>query len=82
MRIVTTSKLSTALGITRQRVYQLRRDGIIGSLTDLHGRRVRNAWALWESVGDYAKFKAVSRHPGRPSVGEREDVDVQSVFEF
>ena len=82
MRVVPTYKLASALGVTPQRIYQLRREGIIGSLTDLHGRRVRNSWAYWESVRDFAKFKSTSRHTGRPSVGEREDEDIQSVFEF
>jgi hypothetical protein len=82
MRIVPTSKLAAAIGVTTARVYQLRRDAIIGSLVDLNGRRVRNKWALWESVGSYAQYKAASRYAGRPSVGERDEVAEQSVFEF
>jgi hypothetical protein len=81
MRVVPTYKLASALGVTPQRIYQLRRDGIIGALVDLDGRRVRNAHSLWDSVRDFADYKSKSRHAGRPSVGEREE-DIQSVFSF
>jgi hypothetical protein len=81
MRIVTTSKLADAIGITRTRVYQLRKSGIIPELTDMSGRRIRNAHPLWQAVAGYAQFKSASRYHGRPSVGERGD-DVQSIFDF
>jgi hypothetical protein len=77
MRVVLTYKLASALGVTPQRIYQLRRDGIIGALVDLDRRRVRNAHSLWDSVRDFADYKSKSR----PSVGEREE-DIQSVFSF
>ena len=76
MKIVNTRQLASAIGRTPQRVYQLRRDGIIGELTDVDGKRIRNAWSLWDSVRDFAQFKALSR-ADRTSVSE-----LQCAFDF
>jgi hypothetical protein len=73
-KIITTSKLSESLGITAQRIYQLRRSGLLE-------RASRNQWDQWPNVQNYAAYKSGSRYPGRPSVGERNE-DIQSVFEF
>jgi hypothetical protein len=81
-RIVNTAYLASAIGRTPARVRQLRRAGVIPCLMGLNGRPLRNAFPLWQSVAEFARYKSESRYPGRPSVGEREDVDVQSVFEF
>jgi hypothetical protein len=82
MKVVKTSRLAEAIGVTRSRVYQLRKAGILGTLTYMDGSRVRNRWDLWNSVGSYARFKEASWHPGRPSVGERDDAEAQSIFDF
>jgi hypothetical protein len=80
MKIVTTKQLAAAIGRTPTRVCQLYRSGIIGGFAGSHGRS--RIWPLWESVSDFARYKAESRHPGRPSVGERDEANVQSIFTF
>jgi hypothetical protein len=82
MKLVTTKRLASAIGLTTQRVYSLRSSGILSSLHYPDGRRVRNQWSLWHSVAEYSKFKSESKYPGRPSVSERDDVGLQSVFDF
>jgi hypothetical protein len=79
MKVVSTKQLASAIGRTPQRVYQLRRDGVIGELTDVNGRRIRNSLSLWDSVRDFAQFKTLSRS-GRPSVTE--SAGLQNMFDF
>jgi hypothetical protein len=78
VRISTTQKLAEAVGVTPQRIYQLRRSGLLEQAG-------RNQWNYWHNIGLFAAYKSVSRHPGRPSIADRSegcDPGIQSIFDF